>query len=129
MGTVRTCRLPAQSLSGDVDCAPAPGVSGASPELSVLVAALLGPAQDHFTAAPGTGDAVLFFPDRCLHMPGMLIVSLERRMVNLMQLLHSMLEVDLSTIRWRYILSHRLNRQIESGNCQLFFILNDDPGI
>jgi len=110
MGTVRTCRLPAQSLSGDVDCAPAPGVSGASPELSVLVAALLGPAQDHFTAAHGTGNAVLFFPDRCLHMPGMLIVSLERRMVNLMQLLHSMLEVDLSTIRWRYILSHRLNR-------------------
>ena len=62
-----------------VDYAPAPGVSGAPPELTVLVAAIFGPAQDHFTAAPGTGDAVLFFPERFLHLPGMRPVSLERR--------------------------------------------------
>jgi len=67
------------TFSGDVDYAPAPGVPGASPELIVLVAALFGPAQDHFTAAPGTGNAVLFFPDRFLHLPGMRPVSLERR--------------------------------------------------
>jgi len=66
-------------FSGDVGCAPAPGVSGASPELATLVAALFGTAQNHFTAAPGTGNAVLFFPDRSLHMPGMRPVSLERR--------------------------------------------------
>ena len=66
-------------FSGDIDYAPAPGVSGASPELIVLVAALLGPAHDHFTAAPGTGDAVLFVPVRFLHLPGMRPVSLERR--------------------------------------------------
>ena len=66
-------------FSGDIDCAPAPGVSGAFPELTVLVAALFGRAQGRFTAAPGTGDAVLFFPDRFLHLPGMRPVSLERR--------------------------------------------------
>ncbi len=38
-------------LLGDVDRAPAPWISGASPELIALVAALFGPAQYHFTPA------------------------------------------------------------------------------